>query len=276
MRMQPSGAAFDAGIETWVAEQRTPWARLKYAVTASNLRRNLGDGPLRILDAGGGNGADSLPLAAQGHSVTIVDYSAAMLGYAERQATAEGLRDSVVLHHAELDALPTLFPPASFDLVLCHNVLQYIDDVPQVLEVLVGSLAPAGVLSLLSVNRYALPYRAAFLYGDLDAACAALDERQHAAVIFGQAMTTEYSADEVLAMLPTAGCMVLADYGIHCITPYWGDNERKADPVVYAQLERLELALTVRHPYKLLARYFQIVARQGQQASALHAEKGTR
>ena len=274
--MQPSGAAFDAGIETWVAEQRTPWARLKYAVTASNLRQHLGDGPLRILDAGGGNGADSLPLAVQGHNVTIVDYSAAMLGYAARQATAEGLRDRVVLHHAELGALPTLFPPASFDLVLCHNVLQYVDDIPQVLEVLVGLLAPAGLLSLLSVNRYALPYRAAFLYGDLAAACAALDERRHPAVIFGQAMTTEYSADEVLSLLPTAGCAALADYGIQCITPYWGNTERKTDAMVYAQLERLELALTARHPYKLLARYFQIVARKGQLGPALPAEEGTR
>ena len=63
--MQPSGAAFDAGIETWVAEQRTPWARLKYAVTASNLRRHLGDGPLD-LDAGGGNGADSARTVLKG------------------------------------------------------------------------------------------------------------------------------------------------------------------------------------------------------------------
>ncbi len=274
--MQPSGAAFDAGIETWVAEQRTPWARLKYAVTAANLRRHLGDGPLRILDAGGGNGADSLPLAAQGHSVTIVDYSEAMLGHAEHQATAEGLRERVVLHRAELRALPILLSPASFDLVLCHNVLQYVDDVPQLLDVLIHALAPAGVLSLLSVNRYALPYRAAFLYGDLDAACAALDERRHPALIFGEAMTTEYSADEVLSLLPAAGCTVLADYGIQCITPYWGDNERKAAPVVYAQLERLELALTARHPYKLLARYFQIVARKGQHPPAIQTEEGTR
>lgn len=31
---------------------------------------------------------------------------------------------------------------------------------------------------------------------------------------------------------------------------------------VFAQIEQLEFALTNRHPYKLLARYFQIIARK--------------
>ncbi len=40
------------------------------------------------------------------------------------------------------------------------------------------------------------------------------------------------------------------------------DNERKADPILYKKLERLELALSGRHPYNLLGRYFQIVAQK--------------
>ena len=40
------------------------------------------------------------------------------------------------------------------------------------------------------------------------------------------------------------------------------DNERKADPILYKKLERLELALSGRYPYNLLGRYFQIVAQK--------------
>ena len=52
------------------------------------------------------------------------------------------------------------------------------------------------------------------------------------------------------------------DYGIRCMFDYWGDNVRKSAPETIEQLRRLEFALTDRHPYKLLARYFQIVGRK--------------
>ena len=60
----------------------------------------------------------------------------------------------------------------------------------------------------------------------------------------------------------TAGCADAHDYGLLCICGYWTDNERKSDPAIFAQLETLELAMTDRNPYKLLARYFHIVARK--------------
>jgi hypothetical protein len=79
--------------------------------------------------------------------------------------------------------------------------------------------------------------------------------------IFGHEVPI-YSGDEMTAWLVTQGCALLGHYGIWCITPYWGDNARKADPVIYRKLERLELALSSRHPYNLLGRYYQIIARK--------------
>jgi S-adenosylmethionine-dependent methyltransferase len=71
-----------------------------------------------------------------------------------------------------------------------------------------------------------------------------------------------YAADEIAALLAAAGYSDAHDYGLLCVCAYWTDNERKFDPTIFAQLETLELALTDRHPHKLLARYFQIVARK--------------
>ncbi len=71
-----------------------------------------------------------------------------------------------------------------------------------------------------------------------------------------------YSASEVMAMLVSAGCAVEQDYGLRCVCDYWGDNDLKADPAIFKQLEELEFALTDRDPYKLLARYFQVIARK--------------
>ena len=88
-----------------------------------------------------------------------------------------------------------------------------------------------------------------------------LDARSTRAIIFDVTLRA-YSAEEVGEMLESAGCVVEQDYGVRCICDYWGDNELKSDPRVFAQLEQLEFALTERHPYKLLARYFQVVARK--------------
>jgi hypothetical protein len=40
------------------------------------------------------------------------------------------------------------------------------------------------------------------------------------------------------------------------------DNERKSEPNTLAQLEELELALSAEYPYKLLARFFQVIAQK--------------
>ena len=69
--MPTPAAVFDSSIDRWIAEGHTPWGRLRVTMTLANLRRHLGPGPLDILDAGGGNGRDSIPLAAEGHRLTI-------------------------------------------------------------------------------------------------------------------------------------------------------------------------------------------------------------
>ena len=259
--MPTPAAVFDSSLERWRAEQRMPWSQIKYTVTQTNLRRHVAGDTLRVLDAGGGNGLDSIPLAVAGHHVTIVDYSAEMLTDAMHNAIALGAQDRVTTHQAELQSLPLLFPEPSFDLILCHNVLQYVDDVPALLVALATTLRPGGLLSLVSVNRHALPYMATFWRGDPAEAYAKLDQRSETAVIFGATMT-QYTAEEIVALLPTASCTEAHDYGLLCVCGYWTDNERKFDPTIFEQLETLELALTDRHPYKLLARYFQIIARK--------------
>ena len=259
--MPTPATVFDSGIDRWRAEQRMPWSQIKYTVTRANLRRHVAGDTLRVLDAGGGNGLDSLPLAAAGHHVTIVDYSAAMLADAAHSAAALGAQDRVATHQADLLALPRLFPEPAFDLALCHNVLQYVDDLPALLAALAATLRPGGLLSLVSVNRHALPYMATFWRGDPAEAYAKLDQRSDEAVLFGTPMSM-YAADEIATLLAGAGYADAHDYGLLCVCGYWTDNQRKFDPAVFAQLEQLELALTDRHPHKLLARYFQIIARK--------------
>ena len=263
--MTTSATVFDQNVERWNQEQTQPWQRLKYKLVQAHLAQHLGQGQLNILDAGGGNGLDSIPFAAQGHRVEILDYSQEMLADAARQAAAAGAQARVGLHLGDVRQVARLWPAPQFDLVLCHNVIQYVDDLPGLLRDLVAALKLGGLMSIVSINRFSIPYRIAFPRGDLAEALAQLDARHQQAMLFDAAMTC-YSAGEIMAMLASAGCAVEQDYGLRCVCDYWGDNALKADPAVFEQLEALEFAMADRHPYKLLGRYFQVIARKVQEA----------
>ncbi len=259
--MTPSPTVFDQNLERWNAEQNQPWQKLKYKLVQAHVLKHMSPGLRRVLDAGGGNGFESIPLAQQGHRVEIVDYSKAMPADAERQIEAAGVREQVTLHWGDVREVARRLPAAQFDLALCHNVIQYVDDVPGLLNDLVATLKPGGLISMVSINRYSIPYRIALPRGDLGQALAQLDARRVKAFLFDATMTC-YSASEMMEMLGRAGCAIEQDYGIRCLCDYWGDNELKSDPAVFQQLEELEFALAERHPYKLLARYFQVIARK--------------
>ena len=61
------------------------------------------------------------------HFVDIVDYSQEMLSDIQPQ-------ERVAAHLADIRNISSLFPDSHFDLIMCHNVLQYISDVPALIE----------------------------------------------------------------------------------------------------------------------------------------------
>ena len=239
--------------------QDAPWGRLLHSVALANVQRHLGGQPLHILDAGGGNGVEAIPLAAQGHTVTLLDLTGEMLAEARRNAEAGGVMERMAFFQADLTAIPDLFPEAQFDLVLCHNVLQYAGDLGATTGAVCHPLRPGGLISVMCVNRYSEPYRQAVMQLDLDAAYASLDAKTIFAYTFGVPVQA-YVAEDLVGPLEQAGCSVIGRYGVRCVNDYVLDNNLKYDPAFFARLERLEFALTDRYPYYLLARFFQLIA----------------
>ena len=258
--MKTDAAAFDNSIAQWRKELTYPWFQLKYKLCHANLLKHLdATKPLRILDAGGGNGVESLPFADHGHQVELVDYAQEMLNDARQEVDRLGVQDRVGLHHAALDRLPTPFAENSFDLILCNNVIQYVEDAAARLHEMAALLKPGGLASFVSVNRFSRPYSTAFLRNDLESAFNEIGQRHFDTIVFKTTMTL-YTAQEFSEMLAACGLQIVQDYGILCMYVYWGDNERKFDPAIHAQLEKLEFSLTDKDPYKLLASYYQIIA----------------
>ncbi|WP_432476535.1 class I SAM-dependent methyltransferase [Nocardioides sp. GXQ0305] len=97
--------------------------------------------PCRVADLGCGTGTLSLLLAEEGHTVTGVDFSPAMV---ERARVKAG---GVAEFHVGDAAAPPL-PPASYDVVLCRHVLWALPDPAAALARWVALLAPGGRLVL--------------------------------------------------------------------------------------------------------------------------------
>ena len=81
----------------------------------------------RILDAGGGSGHIAVRLARLGHSVVLCDVSDEMLAKAATRAADAGVTDAIDLRHMSIRAFADI-ADAEFDLVLCHAVLEWLED----------------------------------------------------------------------------------------------------------------------------------------------------
>jgi len=123
----------------------------------------------RVLDVGCGQGTQSLLLARRGHLITGLDSSPQLLDDFRAGLAGEPpeVADRVTLFRGEAEALADLFPPASFDVVLCHGVLMYFPDPAPLLDGLASVVARQGIVSLLVRNGDALAMRPGLL-GDWD------------------------------------------------------------------------------------------------------------
>jgi S-adenosylmethionine-dependent methyltransferase len=255
---------FDQHLAEWQEWCATPWGRIRFAVVAETLRRQVvaleaaGSGrPLRVLDVGGGDGRDSRPLAAAGHEVTIVDTSSGMLEVARTEAERAGIADRVQLVEGSLDDLDSLVD-TTHDLVLCHFVLQYRLDCDTDLAILARALRPGGRLSVVAPNPAGAVLGALVRRGP----AAALEElgRETSETATFRYEVRKIAAEDVAADLAVVGLEVVARYGARCANDLLVDDQAKRDPAYYAVLERLELALCDREPFLRTGMAWQLVA----------------
>nr|WP_197973691.1 MULTISPECIES: methyltransferase domain-containing protein [Streptomyces] len=178
---------------------------------------------LRVLDVGMGQGTQALRLARAGHQVTGVEKDATMLA-AARSALAEepvGIQERVRLIEGDGRDTGVHFLPGSFDVVLCHGVLMYVDDPDPLLAGLARMLAPGGLLSLLVRNGDALAIRPG-LAGDWTTALAAFDT-----TAYRNRLGLDVRADRLATLTATLagiGAPLHAWYGVRVFTDTAADD----------------------------------------------------
>jgi len=108
---------------------------------------------LDIVDVGGGTGGLAVPFACLGHHVTVVDPSPDALAAAQRRAAEAGAVLAAV--QGEAASLDTVAGQEAADLVICHNVLEYVDSPPDAMAAIARVLRPDATVSVLASNAVA-------------------------------------------------------------------------------------------------------------------------
>lgn len=210
-----------------------------------------------MLDVGGGTGGFAVPLAEAGHTVTVIDASPDALAALTRRAADAGVADRVRAVQGDGDALAGLVAPGSADLILCHSVLEVVDEPTRVVSAIAAALRPGGAVSLLVASRAAAILGRA-VNGHLHAAAALVTDPAGRAGP-RDTLLRRYDADSATALLQAAGLQVEETHGVRVVADLLPAAVLEEDP--QAVLE-LELALSSRPPFRDIASQLHLFARR--------------
>lgn len=209
---------------------------------------------LRVLDAGGGQGLMSVYFAERGYDVVLCDVSVEMLKRAKTVIENSGHDRRITVYHGSIQQYLQTKPPA-FDLVLCHALLEWVEDAQSVLQRLCEVTASGGFLSLLYYNLHGLVFKNLL--------------RTNFKKISSQkwqgskrSLTPSYplTADQINSWIAELPLSLLCESGVRVFNDFiFSRADREREP---EQLMQYELKYSREKPYRELARYIHLLVKK--------------
>ena len=218
-------------MEVQLGRRSVVWDVLREVLAAR--AEQTGRDRLDVVDAGGGTGGFAVPLAALGHSVTVVDPSPDSLAAGQRRAAEMDVRISAV--QGEAAGLDSVVGEQTADLVICHSVLEYVDSPADALAAITRVLRPGGTVSVLAAGAVAAVLHRA-LTGRFDEALALLEGDPVAAG------PRRFTVGGLVALLEDAGLAPGAAHGAEIFGGLVPSALVDADPGAAESLRALEAA----------------------------------
>jgi SAM-dependent methyltransferase len=216
---------------------------------------------LDVLDTGGGTGNFAVPVARLGHRVTVVDPSPDALFGLERRAAEAGVTDRVLGVQGDTHGLLDVVPPGGYDMVLCHGVLEYVDDPAEGVRNVVGALRPSGALSLLAAGRggAVLARALAGHFAEAQHALGDPDGRWGA----GDSLPRRFTADQLTRLVTDAGLRAASVHGIRVFADLVPGVLVDTEPGATEALLRLELAAAEEPGFHSVATQLHVLGERG-------------
>jgi len=233
------------------------WDVLRDVVAARSAA--VGRAALDIVDVGGGTGGLAVPFAALGHNVTVIDPSPDALAAAQRRAAEAGARLTAV--QGDAASLDSVVGPKSADLVICHNVLEYVDSPADAMTAIAAVLRPSATVSVLAANTVAAVLHRALagrftearqLLGGESAEAAESAESAEAAGA-GSGSPRRFTLPELTALIEAAGLRAGESHGLRIFSGLVPGALLDADPGGTEALRALEAAAAAAPPLRDIA-----------------------
>lgn len=193
-----------------------------------------------ILDFGSGEGTTA-NYFAKGNAVVAVEPSEEMLNNRWADYDYKQMIGDV--------SILTEFGENSFDMIICHNVLEYIEDKKQVINELHRVLKVGGTLSIVKHNRAGRVMQMAVLLDDIEQANDLLDGKEGISSKFG---TIRYYEDEEITKWNN-GLKLLNTYGIRTFWDLQQNQEKHKTEEWQSKMMQLEMRVSAMDEYKKIA-----------------------
>jgi len=213
------------------------WERLLKQILWAQLGEIQGQ---HILDFGSGEGVTANHFA-RNNQVVAIEPSAEMLSRQWRDYSYRQIQG---------DAASLLtFADNTFDVVICHNVLEYIEDQQRIVQQLHRVLKPNGLLSIVKHNRAGRVMQMAVLLDDFEKANELLDGHNSIASKFG---TINYYDDEMILQW-AAGLKIKDSFGIRTFWDLQQNQEKHASQAWQEKMMELEMRVSQMDEYRRIA-----------------------
>jgi len=228
--------------QDYVDTVKAPWGKMFYDLLYMQL--NLPPSPkLKILDFGSGLGVTSSYYAAW-HDVTAIDPNKEMIdcGFIENAYTQI---------HGGIEQVNN-FADNTYDIVFCHNVLEYIEDKEPILQSLCRVLKPGGTLSVVKHNRVGRVIHTAVFRNNPQKALSLLDEGTNDSNNY---LGTQYiySNNELVNWVGKYGGRLVDILGMRAFWALGQDNAVKFTDEWYENMLELENKAAVIYEYRQAA-----------------------
>ena len=232
---------------------------MRTAVIWDVLRSVLPDRPVDVLDLGGGTGGFAVPLALLGHRVTLVDPSPDALAALQRRAGDTGAAVTAV--QGDAAGLLDVVAADSADLVLCHGVLEHVDEVAPALRSVAEVLRPGGALSLQVAHRNAVVLARAVAGRFAEARAALTDDEGR----WGPAdpLPRRFTEAGIRDAVAAVGLAVRDTHGVPTLADLVPAAVSDADPDAIAELVELERLAAGRPELRAFATSLHVLATRG-------------
>lgn len=201
---------------------------------------------LKILDVGGGLGQLSMRFAELGCEITHTDISDEIVAAAQQAHQQAGVAECYHYLVAPLQELPEKLQQ-TYDVVLCHAVLEWLVEPQAALKTLKQLMAPTGQLSLMFYNRDA-KILANIIFGNFDYVQADLTVKKTVRMSPQQPL----SPPEVENWLADEQLRVVTKTGVRCFHDYLRNRD---DQQRFDELLALELKYNRQAPFVDIGRY---------------------